>query len=145
MGIKNFGQALEFAIRFENAGVDAYDQAAEIEPNETIKNLFIEFSTANKNRRKLLRTIYNENVNSDMDTGILAPVETMDEKNYSLQVNGPTQSIQNMEALEQSMELFYKDLLKRLHDSPRSIIRRIKKLSEENATRRLKLKDHFVL
>lgn len=148
MEIKNFGQALQLALKLEDAGLAGYDHAAQNADDETLKNLFAGFFTASKKRRKIIEAIYKENVNSDMDSGILAPIKPMSEAQYltrfMTEESLNTHTVHEMEELETKTETFYKDFFERLDSSPRSLTKRIKKLSEENASRRIKLKDYGV-
>ena len=134
MEITNFGQALQLALKVEDAAIEAYDQAAQNANDEALKSLFAEFYESNQKRRKTIQAMYDENVDSDMYSGILAPIKPMDGSKYLAESATP-------EDLEQMAEVFYKDFLTRLDASPRSVVRRIRKMSEENAMRQVKLKD----
>ena len=147
MEIETLGQALHLAQKLEAAGIECYSQADEMAKSEALKNLFKEFCAANQRRRQIIEAIYNENVNSDMDTGILAPIEPMNGANYlHNSVPGDVQDAETISAmvcLEECSEAFYLDLLQRLPSSPRSIPRRVKKLAEENALRGSQLKENL--
>lgn len=148
MNIKNLGQALQMSFKLEDAGIELYTKAAQETQNKTVKNLFEEFCVANQQRRKIVEAIYNENVNSDMDTGILAPIEPMDEEKYlpnpiSDDIRG-AEAVLSMAAMERSVERFYMDLMQRLPSGPRSIPRRIKKLADENSMRESHLRKMLV-
>jgi len=134
MEITNFGQALQLALKLEDAAIEGYDQAAQNAHDDALRNLFAEFYESSQKRRKTILAIYNENVDSDMDSGILAPIKPMDGTEY-------LDKAATLEDLEKNAEAFYNDFLKRLDASPRSVVRRIRKMSEENATRQVKLKD----
>ena len=144
MGIKNFGEALKFAMKLEDECSIFYGEAYKCAENKKLRNWFHEILDQNEKRKKILETIFNDNIFSDMDTGILAPIDTMDETNYRTQINSILSSdivsiCKSLKAMESNSEHFYNNLFERLSFGPRSTKRRIERLLKQNMERRIKI------
>ena len=140
MEIKNFGDALKFAIKLENQALEKYRQGQDLMAESKLSNWFYEFQSQIKKRIKMLETLYNDNVYSDMDTGVLAPIDSMDETIYltktdTLDVSDFKSVCQSFISMEKRNSEFFNDLLKRASFGPRANRRRLEQLYKENLKR----------
>ena len=135
MSINTFGEALKFGLKLETALEAAYEQAAEAAVDSSQKDLFQDFATAGPKHRKVLEAIYSENTHSDMDSGVLAPIKSMQEADYLAQSDADSFDDSGLEALEACAVRFYKDFLEHMPSVPRSVRKRIQKLHSEHADR----------
>ena len=139
MSINTFGEALKFGMKLETALETGYEEAAEAAVDSSRKELFEDFAAAGPKYRKVLESIYSENTHSDMDSGVLAPIKSMQETDYSAQENKGSSQGSEPEALEAAAVHFYKDFLEHMPSVPRSVRRRIQNLHSEHADRHSRL------
>lgn len=139
MSINTFGEALKFALKLETDLEASYEAAAGAALDSNRKTLFQDFAAAGPKNRKVLESIYSENTHSDMDSGVLAPIKSMQETDYSAQENKGSSQASEPEALETAAVHFYKDFLEHMPSVPRSVRRRIQKLHSEHADRHSRL------
>lgn len=142
------GAALKFAIQLEERVKASHERAAGQTNQPAHKEAFTKLASANLKRMDVLKRIYNDHVYSDMDTGVLAPISSMDGANYltpgqASEAAGNTHLIQVGLIREESLNQFYLDLKKRLQSGPRTITRKIEKIVAENTKRINDLKSHL--
>ena len=136
MQIPTVGAALEFARELEEKAKICHAQAAARTRGGDLQATLTTLAEANGRRQEVLKRLYDDNVYSDMDTGVLAPITTMVTAAYSPSL-GQTEPATDREILERAMghektlQKFYGDLTGRLQSGPRPIMRRIDKLARE--------------
>ncbi len=101
--------------------------------------------SANRSQ-KALENLYNDNIYSDMDSGINAPIEGLEDTVYasSIDVKDGNNFLETVNAsinLENKCYRFYTELADQSKSGPRSIIRRLQKLSKECFDRKKRLED----
>ncbi len=136
MQITTVGAALEFAGELEEKAQTFYAQEVNSAYTGKMKEAFADLAEGNGRRQNTLRRLYDDNVYSDMDTGVLAPITSMDRENYTL--TEPEQEMETeIEILERALgyeitlQNFYGDLTVRLQSGPRTITRRIDTLAKD--------------
>lgn len=97
---------------------------------------YLKFSNENTKRIKIIETLYKDNVYSDMEAGVLVPIEQIDASVYD-------QAIGNISGLDADkmlqliceMELkkynLYIKLIDRLKSEPQSITKRLTKMERD--------------
>jgi hypothetical protein len=136
MQITTLGAALEFAGELEQAAQTFHTQAAGSAQADDLQAVLTALSESNGRRQMALRRLYDDNVYSDMDTGILAPITSMIKADYTppLAETAPAtdrEIIERALGYERTLYRFYGDLTPRLQSGPRPIMRRIDKLARE--------------
>ncbi len=139
MSINTFGEALKFALKLEADLEASYVEADEAAVDSSQKSIFQDFAAAGPKHRKVLEAIYSENTHSDMDSGVLAPIKSMQEADYSAQSDADSFDDSRLETLEARAVRFYKDFLKHMPSVPRSVRTRIQGLHSEHADRQARL------
>ncbi len=144
MELTTLGAALKFAMELEKTAMEVFGGAAEAEPGQEAKKLFTELSASSAGRKATMEKLYNENIYSDMDTGIFEPIQPMSGESYALRP-GSSADGQSSSFILESMEMekrsaaFYSDLASRYKPRRRSMARQLEKMAEDNARRGQKL------
>jgi hypothetical protein len=149
MKLTNFGAALKFAMDSETHVIEVYKEASQelIDPEE--KGLLLSFAAANKKRKAMLERLYNDNMYSDMDTGIFEPIAGLNDSDY------PTRTKPSLEGgladilkwaieIEDAIERFYRDLAAQLKSRRSGLGRDFLKAAQEIADGKLKLESFLV-
>jgi hypothetical protein len=136
MALTNVGMALEFAGKLEKQLEAVYHQVTDSADDDQMKERVLPLIKATNKRKIGLKRLYDDNVYSDMDTGVLAPIASMQEEDYAISAPLPPaisykSSLESMSVCEKTLEHFYRDLSGRLRSGPRPILRRIEKMALE--------------
>jgi hypothetical protein len=136
MEITTVGAGLVFAGELEQKIQSSYTRMLEQVRDDEVKKVFSDLAAANSKRQIVLKRVYDDNVYSDMDTGVLAPIASMDRVAYSPSISDTEPAtdqeiVAEARVYEKKLKLFYNDLTTRLQSGPRPITRRIDKLAKE--------------
>jgi rubrerythrin len=137
MDLFTVGAALKFAVQLETAGRDSYTAVAARTHASDRQALFADLAAGNAKRIQALRRLYDDHVYSDMDTGVLAPIASLDSQAYRAP-DAPDPAADPLEAgqaRETLAERFYADVVQRMDSGPRSLTRGIQKLAADNRAR----------
>lgn len=146
MRITTIGGALDLARDMEETVEAAHSQGADLAEGSELKEALSSLARENAQRQKVLTRLYNDHVYSDMDTGVLAPIRSMEKTAYLL----PTRGLASGDdakilelALGREAELLrlYNDLNDRLRSGPRPIKRKIDLLAREISARITRLEE----
>lgn len=144
MELKTLGDSLTFGMNLEMQASEVYMNAARDAENLEMKETLLGFAAVNKKRKVILEKIYNENIYSDMDTGIFEPITGLTAVDYLTEIR-PASEINSLTILILAIELeekenkFYIDLASQIK-SRRGISRIFEKMAQENCDRKLKLR-----
>jgi rubrerythrin len=144
MELKTLGDGLTFGMNLEMQASEVYANAARDAKNVEMKETLLGFAAVNKKRKVILEKIYNENIYSDMDTGIFEPITGLKAVDYLIEIK-PASEINSLTILILAIELeekenkFYIDLASQIK-SRRGIARIFEKMAQENYDRKLKLR-----
>lgn len=136
MALTTVGMALEFAGKLEDQLEAVFQQVADSVDNDRMKERVLSLTKATNKRKIALKRLYDDHVYSDMDTGVLAPIATMERGDYTVPASLPPATndknmLEGMAACEKTIVRFYRDLSDRLRSGPRPILRRIEKMVPE--------------
>jgi hypothetical protein len=136
MALTTVGMALEFAGKLEDKLEAVYHQLTDSTNDDQMKENILSLIKATNKRKVGLKRLYDDNVYSDMDTGVLAPIASMQEEDYakSAPLSSSTDDkylLECMAMCKNTLERFYRDLSGRLSSGPRPILRRIEKMALE--------------
>ncbi len=136
MAITTVGMALEFAGKLEDQLEAVCHQSLDSAGDDQTPKPMLSLIKAIHKRKAGLKRLYDDNVYSDMDTGVLAPITSMREEDYTPATSLPPTTNdenqrQSVTAAEKTIQRFYKDLADRLRSGPRPILKRIEKMAKE--------------
>ena len=141
MDLFTVGAALKFAVELETVARDAYRAAADEAQEPGRRTLLAELAAGNATRIQTLRRLYDDHVYSDMDTGVLAPIASLDSQAYqdADAADPAADTLAAGQAREALAERFYADVVQRMDSGPRSLTRGMQKLAADNRTRAQRL------
>ena len=141
MELTTFGVALKYAINIETQAIEFYEDIAKYaEPNDN----FMAFAAANKKRKAMLERLYNDNVYSDMDTGIFEPLAGLNGTEYFSDIK-PAPETNYPDVLKMAIDVeektkrFYLDLAAQLSSRRSGVAKNFEKMVQENHDRKHKL------
>ncbi len=142
MELTTLGTALKFAMELESTAMEVFDAAAEAESSLDRKSLFADLSASSADRKAKVEKLYNENIYSDMDTGIFEPLQPMSGGAYAVRpessVTTPAFIIESIE-MERKSGQFYSDLAAQFKTRRRSIAKGLEKMAADNGNRKKRL------
>jgi hypothetical protein len=143
MSLNNLGAALKFGMDLEEGSIELYQKISRL-GSRLEEDVVDNFLRAHRARRKMLERLYNDNLYSDMDTGIFEPICSLREADYikPADSNGrmdDPEMISTAAELEERCSKFYNDLAKEIESRLRAVARTLKNMAKENLDRRDKL------
>ena len=144
MNITTVGSAIYFAKELECYQMQLYRDAAILFPGNDQKMACFNMEKECEKRITLLSNVYEDYTFSDMDAGILSPIEVIDGSEYEIPEKAVLTDDMEMALKEvrDSFELgdrFYAVFLKRLELGERSLSKRLKKIMERRTESRKSL------
>ena len=144
MELNTFGAALKFAMDLENHAIRVYSEVAQYIEHDKTKDTFLALAATNEKRKAMLERLYNENVFSDMDTGVFEPIAGLKEIDYFFDAKSTNEMkypgiLTVVMLLEEKTKRFYLDLAAQIKFRRGAVSNFFGKLAQENQDRILKL------
>jgi len=148
MDIKFLGDAIKFGMELETMAACVLEDMSRDAATVEVKKALMTVLDMTKKRKEYLQKLYNDNIYSDMDTGVFEPIGLIDSALYlpqdelSKEERYPNMILKALEIEEKTRD-FYLTLATSLKSRRKEVSRIFGKMAQENSDLQLKLKSIY--